>query len=84
MIRLLVLMVVVVVVTCGCQPAYSQESHWEDPNLERHLRQLASSDDMDQLSSAAELAGLGPEPLLPGNVSNSCSTIPIACCSWNV
>lgn len=60
MIRSLVLLLMVVVVTCGCQPAYSQDSHWEDPDLERHLRQLASSDDMDQLSSAAELAGLGP------------------------
>lgn len=39
--------------------AKAQDSHWDDPDLERHLQQLSSADEMDQLSSAAELAGMG-------------------------
>ncbi|MFM7056117.1 MAG: HEAT repeat domain-containing protein [Planctomycetota bacterium] len=42
-----------------CQPTYSEDLRWDDPDLDRHLRQLDSQDEMDQLSSAAELAGMG-------------------------
>lgn len=55
-----------------------------DLDLERHLQQLESSDEMDQLSAAAELAALGPRavaarPRLERLLDNSNRILQLEC-----
>ena len=83
MVRVLVLGCAALI-AAGRGSTTAQDHDGFDLDLERHLRQLESGDEMDQLSAAAELAALGPRaaaarPRLEKLLDNSNRVLQLEC-----